>query len=107
MILGTVSLAFAQLSPGDIIVADNGVNAIIKVDPTTGAQTIISSGGLFVDPTGIFIVPQLEIPGPPATPGGGNGNSDPPAEPGPPEETPGKGTPPQDPVSPEDPGKPN
>jgi len=38
--------------------------------------------------------------GPPSTPGGGSGNSNPPAEPGPPEETPGKGTPPQNPGPP-------
>ena len=50
---------------GDIIVSDFGGSfnvpepgSIIKVDPITGAQTIISSGGLLIDPAGIFIVPQ-------------------------------------------------
>jgi sugar lactone lactonase YvrE len=35
-----------ELAPGDILVADRG-SGIIRVDPATGAQTTISSGGLF------------------------------------------------------------
>jgi len=70
LILGTLALsqdAFAQLNPGDIIVADIGANAIIKIDPHTGAQTIISSGGLFagaldlvLDSNGDIIVADLD-----------------------------------------------
>ena len=48
------------LNPGDILVADlnafGGPGAIFRVDPTTGAQTTISSGGNFVGPAGIAIV---------------------------------------------------
>jgi sugar lactone lactonase YvrE len=42
------------LNPGDILVADpdalGGGGAIIRVDPHTGSQTIVSSGGYFADP---------------------------------------------------------
>ena len=58
------------LRPGDIIVADISANAIIKVDPLTGAQTIISSGGSFVgaldlwlDSDGNIIVADLDFSG--------------------------------------------
>lgn len=47
------------IATGDIIVADpnafGGAGGIIRVDPTTGAQTVVSSGGLFVDPMGVTV----------------------------------------------------
>jgi len=64
----TAFKSFPQLNPGDIIVADIGANAVIKVDPTTGAQEIISSGGLFagaldlvLDSNGDIIVADLDL----------------------------------------------
>jgi len=46
--------AFEQLKPGDILYADSGdaVNGgfIVKVDPTSGEQTVISSGGNLIQP---------------------------------------------------------
>ncbi|MGD1043109.1 MAG: hypothetical protein ABR913_08630 [Sedimentisphaerales bacterium] len=50
------ALAFsAAISPGDIIVSDITANQIIKVDPTTGAHTVISSGGLLNDPWAVAV----------------------------------------------------
>src|SRR5437867_2212023 len=51
--------AWAQvtINPGDILVVDanaqGGNGAVIIVNPTNGAQTVLSSGGLFVEPVGI------------------------------------------------------
>ena len=52
-----VSQALAViLSPGDIIVADSGgPGSIIKVDPDTGAQTLIFSFGGVLIPTDVAI----------------------------------------------------
>ncbi len=58
VILGTISLAppasAVTLNPGDIIVADVAAG-IIRVDPVTGDQTLVSSGGLFVSPFDVAI----------------------------------------------------
>jgi hypothetical protein len=47
------------LKRGDILVADasavGGAGAVIRVDPLTGAQTVVSSGGLFVRPFDLTI----------------------------------------------------
>ena len=47
------------LRPGDIIVADRsafgGQGGIIHVDPNSGVQTIVSSGGDFDDPWGVAV----------------------------------------------------
>ena len=67
LILGSLGLldVNAQLSGGDIIIADAdafaGLGGIIKVDPTTGAQTTISSGGLFVDPIDVAITASGDL----------------------------------------------
>ncbi len=57
--LGAGESAAVALNPGDIIVADydafGGPGGVIRVDPVTGAQTTISSGGSFVQPFGIAI----------------------------------------------------
>ncbi len=65
LILGTISVvpsaSAVTLNPGDIIVADQstigsgcspspGCGGLIKVDPTTGVQTAIASGGFFFNP---------------------------------------------------------
>jgi len=42
-----LSQVYAEISDGDILVADPGANAIISVNPDSGAQTVISSGGDF------------------------------------------------------------
>jgi sugar lactone lactonase YvrE len=52
--------AAATLNPGDLVVSDPAafegfLGGIIRVDPITGAQTTISSGGNFVQPWGIAI----------------------------------------------------
>ncbi len=44
-----------ELSVGDIIVADDNRDAIIKVDPVTGEQTIISDDSDFDDPENLLI----------------------------------------------------
>jgi sugar lactone lactonase YvrE len=51
---------------GRILVADanfsNGLGGIIRVDPGTGAQTVVASGGLFnVGPIGLALGPAGEI----------------------------------------------
>ena len=47
------------INPGDILVVDGnalgGSGGIFKIDPATGAQTIVSSGGFFQEPVGIVI----------------------------------------------------
>jgi len=65
LILGTLSVvpsaSAVTLNPGDIIITDQntigsgcapspGCGGLIKVDPTTGVQTAIASGGLFFNP---------------------------------------------------------
>ncbi len=40
---------------GDIIVADDNTDAVIRVDPVTGEQTLISQGGFFKDPENVVI----------------------------------------------------
>ena len=48
-------LAAISLQPGDIIVGDQLADAIIRVNPANGFQTVISSGGLIQNPFGIQI----------------------------------------------------
>jgi len=42
-------------SSGDILVADDNTNAIIKVDPATGQQTLVSDDRKFDDPENLLI----------------------------------------------------
>lgn len=54
--LATLGSAGAvTLHPGDILIGDPGAVAIIRVDPATGAQTIVSSGGNMVSPMGLAL----------------------------------------------------
>lgn len=56
MIFGFVGHAGAlTLNRGDILIADGQANAIIRVDPATGAQTVISSGGSLLGPIGLAL----------------------------------------------------
>jgi Ca2+-binding RTX toxin-like protein len=50
----------AVAAPGDIYVADRdagpgGTGAVIRVDPATGAQQVVATGGGLEDPTGIAV----------------------------------------------------
>jgi hypothetical protein len=38
-----------DLAPGDIVVADQAGNRVIRLDPQGGVQTTISSGGSFLE----------------------------------------------------------
>jgi sugar lactone lactonase YvrE len=53
------------LNPGDILVSDyeafGGGGGVLRVDPVTGAQTVVSSGGNFVEPIRIAISPIGDI----------------------------------------------
>src|SRR5262245_18909298 len=55
------------LSPGDIIVADpdtrvnDQFGAILRINPTTGGQTLISFGGLFVEPLGLALAANGDL----------------------------------------------
>jgi hypothetical protein len=51
---------------GDILVADTGAFAgfqggVIRVDPASGAQTTVSSGGSFFDPSGVALEADGDI----------------------------------------------
>src|SRR5262249_27646686 len=66
-------------TPGTLIAhpdptAFGGNGGVIRANPTTGAQTAVASGGNFVDPTGIAVVPvPPPVPAPPAAPVAGPG----------------------------------
>jgi streptogramin lyase len=47
-------LSAATLRPGDIVAVDSGA-AVYLIDPATGAQTLVSSGGMLVQPFGIAL----------------------------------------------------
>jgi sugar lactone lactonase YvrE len=57
--------AAIALSPGDILVADQlavgGSGGVIRVDPASGAQTTVSSGGSFVHPSGVALEADGDI----------------------------------------------
>jgi hypothetical protein len=68
-LLAAAEVAAVTLNPGDILIADQGAfgggGGVIRVDPTTGIQTTVSSGGSFVNPFGIAIAPaQASFPEP-------------------------------------------
>lgn len=47
--------AATPLVAGDLLVADINANALFRVDPVTGMQTTISSGGYFDAPSGVVM----------------------------------------------------
>jgi len=55
----------AALNPGDILVADysalGGSGALFRVNPVSGAQLALASGGSFRDPAGVAIAPDGAI----------------------------------------------
>ena len=58
------------LTPGDILVVDNIMNEVIPVNPTTGVQAAVYTGGLLstpsaiaIDASGDFLVPTRGAPG--------------------------------------------
>src|SRR4051794_16218295 len=53
----------ATLHPGDILVAGeaNAGGSVVQVDPVTGAQTLVASGGVLQDPWGIAIAQDGQI----------------------------------------------
>ncbi len=53
--------AAVTINAGDILVADNGSPRVIRVDPVSGAQTLVSSGGLFVAPIGLALEASGDI----------------------------------------------
>jgi DNA-binding beta-propeller fold protein YncE len=66
VVLSVVRHASAvTLHPGDLIVADSEHHSlsgcILDIDPQTGVQTVISSGGRLVQPTGVAIDPVGNI----------------------------------------------
>ena len=54
-IFGWEETLAVTLNPGDIVVADSGAGAVIRIDPLTGEQTVVSSGGSLVSPVGIAL----------------------------------------------------
>ena len=51
---------------GNLVVADIGVpnrrdGAVIRVDPLTGRQSLVSSGGEFFDPAGVAVAPDGQL----------------------------------------------
>jgi uncharacterized repeat protein (TIGR01451 family) len=58
--LNSISVwAQVTINPGDILAVDpgsvGGSGAVIRIDPATGVQTVVSSRGLFQEPSGIAI----------------------------------------------------
>jgi streptogramin lyase len=43
------------LNTGDLIVADRALNGVLRIDPQTSAQTVLSSGGSFTNLTGVAV----------------------------------------------------
>jgi streptogramin lyase len=61
VLLVPIKATAVQLDPGDIIVTDPVANAVVHVDPVTGAQTLISSGGILEGPHGIALTEDRQI----------------------------------------------
>ena len=70
-------LEAATLHPGDLLVADHsaagGGGALILLDPQTGAQTVISSGGSFVEPYWVALATNGDLYISDVAAAGGNG----------------------------------
>jgi sugar lactone lactonase YvrE len=60
-VMSPAGAATMTLNPGDILVTDSQAAAVIRVDPVTGAQTVVSSFGNLVDPAGIAVAPSGAI----------------------------------------------
>jgi hypothetical protein len=71
VLLSVGQLQAASAKPRDILIGDQSTDAIIRVDPLTGKQAIMSSGGFVQNPFGLAIdwTGQLivsDMPGGPA-----------------------------------------
>ena len=53
--------AVAQLSPGELVVTDALGARVLTVDPDTGAQTLIASGGSLVEPSSAVVDPETGL----------------------------------------------
>jgi hypothetical protein len=53
--VGVAQAPGVVLTPGDIFVVDQGVPGIIRVDPTTGNQAVVSSASFLAGPRGIAL----------------------------------------------------
>ena len=62
VVLLTIAAPAVAQNPGDLVVVDFDAAAVIRVDPVTGTQTVVSSGGNFVGPAGIAVVPPCDCP---------------------------------------------
>ena len=51
----------ASLDPGDVIVADQFARDIVRVNPTTGVQAIISGDGVFATPSAVAITASGDL----------------------------------------------
>lgn len=54
-VLAALPAGAVSLHAGDLLVADGAEQAILRVDPVSGTQTVVASGGLFQSPAGIAI----------------------------------------------------
>jgi|GEM_PF-3947734 len=52
------TITTSSLTPGDIFVTDDAFPAVLKIDPVSGTQTVVASGGDLVLPLGIAIGPD-------------------------------------------------
>jgi len=61
LLLASGATRAVSLVPGDLVVADWAANAIFRMDPTSGAQTVISSGGSIVEALDVAIGPGGDL----------------------------------------------
>ena len=59
--MSAVGTAGEPLRPGDIVVSDIGAKKLVRIDPTTGSQTVITSGGWLTQPFGLAIDPAGQV----------------------------------------------
>jgi hypothetical protein len=65
-VFGWAGVARADLGPGDIVVIDTDLGAVVRVDPTSGDRTIVSddntgAGPQFVEPWGVALESDGQI----------------------------------------------
>src|SRR5439155_23398018 len=60
-LFGSPSFAAVNILPGDILVADYGAGAVIDINPITGVQTVVASGGNLVSPSDVAVASNGDI----------------------------------------------
>jgi hypothetical protein len=70
--IAPATLEAITLNPGDILVTDLATQSVIHVEPVTGAQSLVSSGGLLVNPFGVAVASNGDIVVALADPGAGS-----------------------------------